>query len=80
MELALKGQYDYYVAHENELLQQYRGMHLVISDGFQIFSFANPKEAYKFGVSNFGAGRFLLHKCEPGSLNVVHTINCASMQ
>lgn len=77
MELALKGQYDYYVAHEGELLQQYPGKHLVISDNLQVFPFVNPKEAYRFGVKNFGAGHFMLHKCVPGSLNVVHTVNCA---
>lgn len=77
MELALKGQYDYYVAHEKELLQQYLGKQLIISDGLQVFSFDTPKEAYRFGVQNFGAGHFMLHKCVPGSLNVVHTVNCA---
>lgn len=77
MELALKSQYDYYVAHEKELLQQHIGKHIVISDNFQVFSFANPKEAYRFGVQNFGAGHFMLHKCVPDSLNVVHQVNYA---
>lgn len=77
MELALKEQYDYYVAHEKELLQQYIGKHLVISDSLQVFPFVNPKDAYRFGVQNFGAGHFMLHKCTPGSLNIVHQINYA---
>lgn len=75
--LALEKQYDYYVSHEEELLKQYTGKLLVISDGLQVFSFTSPKEAYRFGVQQFGAGHFLLHKCIPGSLDVVHTVNCA---
>lgn len=77
MELALKQQYDYYVQHETELLKEYTGKHLIISDSLQVFAFINPKEAYRFGVKNFGAGHFMLHKCVPGSLNVVHAVNCA---
>ena len=77
MKLALKNQYDYYTEHEAELLRQYADKHLVISDALQVFAFINPKEAYRFGVKNFGAGHFMLHKCVPGSLNVVHTVNCA---
>lgn len=75
MGLLLESQYDFYRAHEPELLQQYQGKHLVISDEFQVYPFTSPKEGYRFGVENFGAGHFLLHKCVPGSLNVVHTIN-----
>lgn len=77
MELALQEQYNYYVAHESELLDKYLGKHLVISDALQVYSFVNPKEAYQFGINNFGAGHFMLHKCIPGSLNVVHTVNYA---
>lgn len=75
MALLLESQYNYYKAHESELLKQYQGKHLVISDTFQVHPFTSPKEGYKFGIKNFGAGRFLLHKCVPGSLNVIHTIN-----
>lgn len=75
MAIQLQSQYDYYEKHESELLEQYQGMHLVISDTFQVYPFVSPKEGYQFGVKTFGAGRFLLHKCVPGSLNVVHTIN-----
>ncbi|MCQ2129535.1 MAG: hypothetical protein MJZ08_08935 [Bacteroidaceae bacterium] len=75
MALLLETQYDYYKTHEAELLKQYQGKHLVISDMLQVYPFLSPKEGYQFGIKNFGAGHFLLHKCEPGSLNVVHTIN-----
>lgn len=75
MALLLESQYNFYRTHEFELLKQYQGKHLVISDTFQVYPFVSPKEGYRFGVKNFGAGNFLLHKCVPGSLNVVHTIN-----
>lgn len=75
MALLLESQYNFYKAHEAELLSLYNGKHLVISESFQVFPFVSPKEGYKFGVQKFGAGKFLLHKCVPGSLHVVHTIN-----
>lgn len=75
MKLMLESQYNFYKTHETELLNKYNGKHLVISDSFQVFPFVSPKEGYKFGVQRFGAGKFLLHKCVPGSLQVVHTIN-----
>lgn len=73
--ISLKSQYDYYVANEGKLLQQFTGKHLVISDSLQVYPFSNPKEAYRFGITHFGAGHFMLHKCVPGSLNVIHTVN-----
>ena len=80
MALLLESQYDYYKTHEAELLKRYEGKHLVISDMLQVYAFLSPKEGYQFGVKNFGAGHFLLHKCVPGSLNIVHTINnCVSV-
>lgn len=75
MALLLEPQYNYYRTHESELLNQYQGKHLVISDTFQVYPFVSPKEGYRFGIQHFGAGNFLLHKCVPGSLNIVHTIN-----
>ena len=80
MALLLESQYDYYKTHEAELLKRYEGKHLVISDMLQVYAFLSPEEGYQFGVKNFGAGHFLLHKCVPGSLNIVHTINnCVSV-
>ena len=78
MRLALEKQYNYYAAHENELLKQFKGLYLVISNDMNVYSFENPKEAYVFGVKNFGAGNYMLHKCEPDTLDRVHTINCTS--
>lgn len=75
--LALQRQYDYYVNHESELVKKYEGQYLVISDTFIVQSFSDEMTAYTFGVKNFGAGHFLLHKCEKGSLDVVETVNCS---
>lgn len=68
--------YDYYVSHEQELLEKYNGKHLVISDGMNVIPFSEEKEAYRYGAKEFGGGHFLLQECKPGILNVVHQINC----
>lgn len=74
--IALKKQYDYYVEHESELLAKYDGKYLVITDKMDVYPFNTGKEAYRYGTKNAGAGKFLLHKCETGSLDVVHSVNC----
>ncbi|MCQ2958603.1 MAG: hypothetical protein MJ198_00245 [Bacteroidales bacterium] len=43
-------------------------MRVVISDNCQVFPFEKARSAYDFGVTNFGVGHFLLHKCEKDSL------------
>lgn len=76
-QLALQPHYDFYVKHEDELVSKFGGMYIVISDAMSVHSFADDPEAYDFGVKNFGAGHFLLHKCMAGGLDVVQTANCA---
>ena len=72
----LRKQYEFYVAHEAELLEQYNGTHLVIDDSLHVYSFKEARDAYRYGAQNFGGGHFLLQECKPGVLNVVHQINC----
>lgn len=74
-EFALTKQYDYYVGHEQELLKKYNGTYLIITDDLMVFSFKDMEEAYIYGLKNFGAGNFLLQKCSPNELNVVHSVN-----
>lgn len=75
-DLKLEKQYDFYVSHEQELLSKYNGKYLVISDTMQVIPFEAGKEAYTFATRTFGKGKFLLHQCVPGSLNVIHSVNC----
>lgn len=41
--IALRKQYDYYVAHEKELLKKFEGKHLVISDNLEVAAFNSGK-------------------------------------
>lgn len=75
-QVLLEKQYDFYVTHEKELLEKFLGKHLVISDKMDVVAFDSGKEACKYGVKVYGDGNFMLHKCVPGSLDVVHMVNC----
>ena len=72
----LRKQYDFYVAYETKLLEQYNDPHLVIDDSLHVHSFKDVRDAYRYGAQNFEGGHFLLQECKTGVMNVVHQINC----
>jgi len=57
---------EYFIAHQDELVRQYRDKYLVLA-GEQVFG-AHPSvgEAYAAGVKEFGLGNFMLQLCKPG--------------
>lgn len=73
--LQLTKQYDYYVDHEQELLDKYNGLYLVISDTLDVFAFSKGMDAYNFGAENIGLGKFLIQECKPGKLSEVNYAN-----
>lgn len=74
-ELLLAKQYDYYVSHEKELLDKFKGLFLVISDTLEVYAFPKGMDAYNFGAENIGLGKFLIQECKPGKLDEVNYVN-----
>jgi len=56
----------YYLANQDELLGNYNGKHLVISNRKIIYSSANREDALQEGIKRVGLGNFILQLCTPG--------------
>lgn len=57
--------FDYYLEHQQELVEKYNGKYLVISKG-SIVPFDSENSAYYYGKSKIGLGNFIVQLCTPG--------------
>lgn len=62
----LETEFQFYKEHQNELLKQYEGKHLLIVGQSVVGAFDNDLEAYLAGKKDYGAGGFLVQHCTPG--------------
>lgn len=70
----LEKQLTFFKNHKSELLSKYPGKYLVISEDLNVFPFDSMEDAYIFGESSFGLGKFLLKDCSWEQQNKVHRI------
>jgi hypothetical protein len=63
----LKAEWDYYRAHQDEMVALYNGKYIVMLGNQVRGAFETSGEAYQFGVAHFEPGKFLLQKCSPGT-------------
>lgn len=64
----LEREFDYYLAHQKELLSKYLNKYLVIKEEGVVDAFDTKEEAYDFATSKFELGTFLIQQCLPGDL------------
>ncbi|MDM7999310.1 MAG: DUF5678 domain-containing protein [Dehalococcoidia bacterium] len=64
---ALRTEFDYYLAHQNELVKKYNGKFIVIKNQEVIGVYDSELEAVKETAREHELGTFLVQKCEPGS-------------
>jgi formyltetrahydrofolate synthetase len=64
---ALRTEFDYYLAHQNELVKKYNGKFIVIKNQAVIGDYESELEAVKKTAQEHELGTFLVQKCEPGS-------------
>lgn len=69
----LKKEFEYYLEHQNEFVEKYRGKFLVIKDNGIIGIYDTEIEAYTESVKNEEAGTFLIQECQPGEENYTQT-------
>ena len=72
----LDRQFRYFRDNQAQLVEEYNGKILVISDRKVAGAFDSNYEAYVFGERQFGLGRFLLQKCIAGP--AAYTIKATS--
>jgi hypothetical protein len=66
METSLAENFEFYIAHQSELIKDNLGKYLLIVNAKVVGSYVLLMEAYEFGVKEFGLGNFLLQFCGPG--------------
>jgi hypothetical protein len=56
----------YYLAYQDELVEQYDGQYLVIADKRVVYASTDGDMAFAKGVELAGKGNFILQLCTPG--------------
>ena len=64
----LEKEFDFYLTHQNELINKYLNKYLIITDEQVAVAFDTKEEAYDFATSKFELGTFIIQQCLPGDL------------
>ena len=62
----LNDEFNYYLEHQKELLQQYSGKFLVIMGQEVVGVYSDRADAYYFSLEKYAPGTFLIQLCTPG--------------
>jgi len=62
----LDKEFNWYLAHQSELVEQYNGKHLVIKDENVVGFYNSTSEAYRESKKKYKLGTFLIQLCTPG--------------
>ena len=71
----LKELFKYYLDHQEELVKDYNGKYLVITDFKVAGAYNNESEAYFDAVAKYGLGNFILQLCTPGEEGYTSTFH-----
>ena len=69
----LEKEFNYYLAHQDELVKKFGGKYIVIKNHNVIGSYSGEIEAIQESVKSHDLGTFLVQKCEPGSAGYTQT-------
>ena len=62
----LQSEFEYYLAHQDDLVAKYRGRFIVIKDCKVIGDYSSELEAVTEASKSHKMGTFLVQHCEPG--------------
>ncbi len=71
----LKEYFEYYIEHQDELVQQYNGRVIVIKDSEVIGDYDDDVTAVRETMKEHELGTFLVQLCEPGSESYTQTFH-----
>lgn len=66
-EQPLKKEFEYFIAHQAELVEKYNGKFIVIKDQKVVGDFATQEEAYASASQQYELGTFLIQEVRPGT-------------
>ena len=75
MESPLKKEFEYYLAHQDELVEKYNGKVIVIKDQKVIGEFADQVSAINETQKSFKLGTFLVQQVSPGNSAYTQTFH-----
>jgi hypothetical protein len=71
----LEEEFQYYIEHQDELVEKYRGKVIVIKNREVIGEYDSDLEAINATIAHHELGTFLVQKCEPGSDSYTQTFH-----
>lgn len=71
----LDNEFDYYIEHQDELVDQYDGQVIVIKNRKVIGNYATIRNAIVSTSEEHKPGTFLVHRCGPGKENYTIKVN-----
>ena len=72
---ALKTEFDYYVAHQAELVKKYKGRYIVIVGNAVLGAYGSTLEAITATEKTHAMGTFFVQKCEGGKENYTQSFH-----
>lgn len=77
----VRTQFDYYLAHQDQLVAKYNGRFVVIVNEKVVGDFESEKDAYAFATKTYEPGKFLIQRVSPGNQDYSQTFHSrASVQ
>jgi hypothetical protein len=74
-EPVLKPEFEYYLAHQPDLIAKYRGQFVVIKGGAVLGAYPTELGAIRETSKTHQLGTFLVQKCEPGEENYTRSFH-----
>lgn len=62
----VRRQFDYYLSHQDELVERFNGRFVVIVGERVVGDFESEVEAYTFATENYESGNFMVQLVNPG--------------
>jgi hypothetical protein len=78
-ESQLKKEFEFYLAHQSELVRDYNGKVVVIKDEKVLNVFNTPLEAVTETQKHYPLGTFLVQRVSPGDTAYTHTFHSRVM-
>jgi hypothetical protein len=69
----LDAEYKYYIDHQQELLQLYKGRFIVIKDKTVVGDYDSQAAAYLNSIKKFELGTFIIQECTEGNSGYTQT-------
>lgn len=75
MNSPLSKEFEYFLAHQAELVEKHNGKYVVIRGQEVIGAYDDEKDAIAQTIKSFSLGTFLVQKVEPGNAAYTQTYN-----